>query len=144
MYPQSTITFMSGSNSTTLPIRVTDDDTIELSELAVVTLTEVVLNGNTDPDVSADLAAQIDPLTSSAAVTIQANDYPHGLLTFSGSSRSVTVDEPETGNITSVSLTVIREYGLIGMLYGGNSLIRHSFNRGIRPMIISEFDIKSK
>ena len=142
MYPQSTITFMSGSNSTTLPIRVTDDDTIELSELAVVTLTEVVLNGNTDPDVSADLAAQIDPLTSSAAVTIQANDYPHGLLTFSASSRSVTVDE--TGNITSVSLSVIREYGLIGMLHGGNSLIRHSFNRGIRPMIISKFDIKSK
>ena len=52
-----------------------------------------------------------------SAVTIQANDYPHRLITFSISSRSVTVDEPGTGNITSVSLTIIREYGLIGMLY---------------------------
>ena len=108
---------MSGSNSTTLPIRVIDDDTIELSELATVILTEIVLDGNTDPDVSSALGAQINPLTSSSAVTIQANDYPHGLITFSLSSRSVTVDEPGTGNITSVSLTIIREYGLIGMLY---------------------------
>ena len=107
---------MSGSNSTTLPIRVTDDDTIELSELAVVTLTEVVLNGNTDPDVPSALGAQINPISSSAAVTIQANDYPHGLITFSASSRSVAVNEPGTGNVTSVSLTIIREYGLIGML----------------------------
>ena len=108
---------MSGYNSTTLPIRVIDDDTIELSELATVILTEIVLDGNTDPDVSSALGAQINSLTSSSAVTIQANDYPHGLITFSVSSRSVTVDEPGTGNITSVSLTIIREYGLIGMLY---------------------------
>ena len=108
---------MSGYNSTTLPIRIIDDDTIELSELATVILTEIVLDGNTDPDVSSALGAQINSLTSSSAVTIQANDYPHGLITFSVSSRSVTVDEPGTGNITSVALTIIREYGLIGMLY---------------------------
>lgn len=107
---------MSGMNTTTLPIRVINDNTIELAELATVTLTEVVSDGNTDPDVSSSMAAQINPLTSSAAVTIQANDYPHGLLTFAPSSRSVTVDEPGTGNLTSVTLTIIREYGTLGIL----------------------------
>ena len=80
---------MSGSNSTTLPIRVIDDDTIELSELATVILTEIVLDGNTDPDVFSALGALINSLTSSSAVTIQSNDYPHGLITFSVSSRAV-------------------------------------------------------
>ena len=107
---------MSGMNTTTLPIRVINDNTIELAELATVTLTEIVSGGNTDPDVSSSMAAQINPVTSSAAVTIQANDYPHGLLTFAPSSRSVTVDEPGTGNLTSVTLTIIREYGTLGKL----------------------------
>ncbi|KAI6651563.1 G protein coupled receptor 98-like protein isoform X1 [Oopsacas minuta] len=113
---ENTLTFMSGMNTTTLPIRVLDDQIIELSELATVILTEIVSDGNTDPDVPSILGARINPATSSAAVTIQANDYPHGLLTFSVTSRSVTVDEPETGNLTSVTITIIREYGLIGAI----------------------------
>lgn len=105
---------MDGQTSAFLPVRIIDDDIPELTEIATYRLISVFKNGNTHENISSSLAARIDPVSDEATVTIQANDYPHGLLTWVNSSKIVTVNEPENGQTSSVTLTIIREYGAIG------------------------------
>ena len=54
--------------------------------------------------------ARIDSTSSTAVVSISANDYPYGLFTFSSAFRPLVVDET-AGNVT---VTVTREFGTTG------------------------------
>ena len=63
--------------------------------------------------VSATGAAALDPQGSTASITVQASDEPHGVFSFAQGSDFVITQE---GDIT-LQLFVERKFGSIGKLY---------------------------
>ena len=53
--------------------------------------------------------AVLDPLGTTATLTVQASDNPHGVVQFQPESATLSTDETDQG-----SLTIIRTFGTIG------------------------------
>lgn len=80
--------------------------------MTLVTLTEVVVNGvpsSGDQTRGARLASG----QSQAVITVQANDDPHGVVSWSP--LTVTAEEQE-GRDNVVQLTIVREFGTVGAI----------------------------
>ena len=94
----------------TITLLIQSDIIPELNELTTVTLTAVLENGVPEGgDVSR--GAKITPSQSQAVVTVEANDAPHGVITWTPSVVMVTEDE---GIDNNVQLSLVREFGAIG------------------------------
>lgn len=96
----------------TLTLFIASDDTPELNEVSMVILTDVVVNGvpsSGDQSKGARLASG----QTVAVITVQANDDPHGVVTWSP---LVIVAEEEEGRDNVVQLTLVREFGNTGAI----------------------------
>ncbi|XP_038076858.1 adhesion G-protein coupled receptor V1-like isoform X2 [Patiria miniata] len=99
------LAFAPGQLLEAILLSVLSDDTPEVNEEFQVTLSNVQTMG-----ISLTGAATLDPQGSTASVTIQASDEPHGVFSFAQGSEVVMVAE---GN-TTVQLFVDRKFGSIG------------------------------
>ena len=81
------------------------DDTPEVNEEYQITLSNVQTVG-----VSLTGAAALDPQGSTATITVQASDEPHGVFSFAQGSDRVVTPEGDT----SLQLFVDRKFGSIG------------------------------
>ena len=102
------VTFADGVNSTQIVLTVHADNVPELDEVTRIQLTQVT---RTDGD--AGRQAIIDSQSSSAVVTVLANDEPHGVVRWSPGSVNSTAIETEGSN-NVINLMVIREFGTVG------------------------------
>lgn len=84
------------------------DDLPELTEITEVVLTEVTADGVSATEI-VQRGAVIDQATSTAVISVVANDFPHGQIRWAPS--SVMIEEPNT--TAEVELTLIRESGTI-------------------------------
>lgn len=91
---------------TTITLEVLTDATPEISELYNVNILSVQ---TLSADIDRSGAATIDPVSSTATVTIAASNNPHGIVEFHINSLNVTTDES-----AMLYLTIIREFGSIG------------------------------
>jgi G-protein coupled receptor 98 len=111
---KGTVTFASGTNKTVLSLNILADTEPELQEMVIITLTDVVQGGVTG---GSDMSkgAKLIPSQSASVITIEANDDPHGVISWSPS--SLLVKTPEIDGADSVvTLTVVREFGTVGVL----------------------------
>lgn len=93
---------------------VVADSTPELEEVATITLTGVV-RGGVAAGLDTTRGAKLISSQSASVITIEANDDPHGVVSWSPSSVSVKTPEAE-GSDSVVRLTVVREFGTVGVL----------------------------
>lgn len=96
----------------TITLLITSDNVSELDEVTTVTLTRVVENGVAmagDQSRGASLASG----RNQAVITVQANDDPHGVVTWSPT--LVMADEVE-GRNNVIQVTLVREFGAIGAI----------------------------
>lgn len=96
----------------TITLLITADDISELNEVTMVTLTRVVENGVAmagDQSRGASLASG----RSQAVVTVQANDNPHGVITWSP---TLVMAEEVEGRNNEIQVSLIREFGAIGAI----------------------------
>lgn len=104
------VTFADGVAMDTINLLIISDEVAELNEVTMVTLTTVVENGvSMGGDQSR--GASIAPGRSQAVITVQANDDPHGVVTWSPT--LVVADELEGAN-NVIQVTLVREFGAIG------------------------------
>jgi len=107
------VDFADGVSVSTIVLLIQPDLFPELNEVTRVTLTGVLENGvavGGDPTRGARLAPAGQ---TTAVVTVQANDAPHGVVVWSPSVVMVT-EEEEVDSV--VQLTLIREFGSIGAI----------------------------
>jgi hypothetical protein len=91
---------------------IATDSTPELNEVTQVTLTAITANGiptSGDQSRGARLAAG----QSVAVITVQANDEPHGVVTWSP---DMVLAEEEEGRDNVLQLSLVREFGDIGAI----------------------------
>ena len=93
-----------------ITLLVRADDVAELNEVTMVTLTRIVENG-VAMDGEQNRGATLVPARNQAAITVAANDDPHGVVMWS--STSIIADELEGGN-NVIEVAFIREFGAIG------------------------------
>ena len=89
----------------TLTLQVLADDTPEVNEEYIIILSNVITLGVSDTG-----SAALDPRGSTASITVQASDEPHGVFSFAQGSDFVLTQE---GEIT-LQLFVERKFGSIG------------------------------
>ena len=83
------------------------DGTPELAEVYSLSLTAV---RTVSDDISEMGIAEFDSLATMATLTVRASDNPHGVVEF----QTVQAQSEESSPVT---LTVVREFGMIGRLY---------------------------
>ena len=83
----------------------------------------IILSNAMTLGVSATGAAALDPQGSTASITVQASDEPHGVFSFAQGSDFVITQE---GDIT-LQLFVERKFGSIGKLYEIRLLLCYFF-----------------
>ena len=109
------VTFAAGANKAVLIVNILADTEPELEEVVTITLTGVVQGGvAAGSDKSRGAKLILSQLAS--VITIEANDDPHGVVSWSPSSLSVKAPEVE-GADSVVTLTVVREFGTVGVLF---------------------------
>lgn len=102
------VIFPDGSSRAVIMLLITSDDTPELNEVTRVTLSDVVENGvPTSGDQTR--GARLILTLSEAVITVQANDDPHGVVTWSP--LMVVVEEED-----NVQFTLVREFGTVGAI----------------------------
>eukprot|EP00118_Oscarella_pearsei_P022727 m.265821 g.265821 ORF g.265821 m.265821 type:complete len:6112 (+) comp40493_c2_seq23:779-19114(+) len=110
---QGTVVFPDGVNKATLTLSILADDTSEIDEMVVITLTDVLGRGGVPEGADVSRKAKIVPTLASSVISVRANDDPHGVIIWSPS--SLTVQTPELDAFDSVvPLTVVREFGSFG------------------------------
>ncbi|XP_048257204.1 adhesion G-protein coupled receptor V1-like isoform X2 [Haliotis rufescens] len=103
--PSGTLTFAPGELFKVISLTVLTDDTPEVNEEYRLRLYNPITQG-----VGVTGAATINPLRSSALITIRGSDNPHGLFQFALTSQAVRVEE----DVGRVNLQVDRKFGTIG------------------------------
>ncbi len=83
------------------------DDTPEVNEEYIIFLSNVQTFGVSDTG-----AATLDPRGSTASITVQASDEPHGVFNFAPGSDYVVTQEADI----TLQIYVERKFGSIGML----------------------------
>ena len=106
------VTFPNGTSTATITLSIVADDTPELNEVTMVTLTSVVENG-VPPSEDQTRGANLALAQSVAVITVQANDDPHGVVTWSPLVVQ-TEEEEERNNV--LLLTIAREFGATGAI----------------------------
>ncbi|KAL6087981.1 hypothetical protein STEG23_022841, partial [Scotinomys teguina] len=110
VFPTSgVISFTEDQALSTITLTVLADDLPELSEVVIVTLTQIVTEGVEDPS----KAATVDENRSKSVLTILPSDSPYGVLGWHTDSLFTRVPEP-TENITILQLHIVRDKGLFG------------------------------
>lgn len=115
------LVFGDGVSSDEILLYLAADSDPELQEESQVQLTEVTQNGvpeGGDPS----RGATIVPGEDVAFITVSANDAPHGVVVWSVS--NVSSAEVE-GQDSTVSLTLIREFGTIGSIVVSVRCVHH-------------------
>lgn len=87
-----------------------------MTEITEVVLTEVTVNGVSDMTLQIEgevQGAYIDDASRTAVISVAANDFPHGQITWDSASLSVMAPEPNDTMVV-VELTLIRLSGAIG------------------------------
>lgn len=106
------VIFPDGSSRAVIMLLITSDDTPELNEVTRVTLSDVVENGvPTSGDQTR--GARLILTLSEAVITVQANDDPHGVVTWSP---LMVMVEEEEGTDNVVQFTLVREFGTVGAI----------------------------
>ena len=107
------VVFADGVSTATITLLIQPDLVPELDEVTTVALTGILENGvaaGGDPARGARLA----PLgQTTAVITVQANDAPHGVVVWSPPVVMVTEEE---GVDSVAQLTLVREFGSIGAI----------------------------
>ena len=106
------MTFPEGNSSAPILLRIVHDNVAELNEVTRVTLTTVLQNG-VPASGDASRGARIVPGLDQAVITVQANDDPHGVVSWS--SPRVLAREEE-GSDSVVELSLLREFGDIAAI----------------------------
>lgn len=104
------VVFADGVSLQMIVLYITADVDPELEEVSRVELTQVLQNGVSEGGDDAR-GATIVQGEDVAFITVSANDAPHGVLVWSVSNISVVEMEGENSSLT---LTLIREFGTIG------------------------------
>lgn len=106
------VTFPDGVSSASITLTVSPDEVAELNEVTLVTLTDVVENG-VPPSGDQTRGATIASGQSQAVITVQANDDPHGVVSWS----PLIVRAEELEEMTNnVQLIIVREFGTVGAI----------------------------
>lgn len=101
--------FANGVAEAIIRLVIQSDNLPELTEITQVELTEVTANG-VGMNAIVQRGAMIDPATSTAVISVVANDFPHGQIRWAPS--VIMIEEPNA--TMEVELTLIRESGAIG------------------------------
>jgi len=102
------------------------DNLPELTEITEVVLTDVTVDGVTSMTLQIEgevPGAYIDDASMTAIISVAANDFPHGQITWDSASLLVMVPEPNDTAV-AIDLTLIRLSGTIG-----NILITYRYVR---------------
>ena len=92
------------------------DNLPELTEITEVVLTEVTVDGVDSMTLQREgevQGAYIDDATMTAVISVAANDFPHGQITWDSASLLVMIPEPNDTAVV-VELALIRLSGAIG------------------------------
>ncbi|XP_014662998.1 PREDICTED: G-protein coupled receptor 98-like isoform X2 [Priapulus caudatus] len=100
------IDLASGQQSNTIKVEILDDDIPEVDEVFLVNLTSVELLSR----FATSMQPSLDPQSSTAQITISANDGTQGMVHFTPESINLNVDE-SVGNVT---LHIYRSQGHFG------------------------------
>ena len=95
-------------------VTVLADAIPELKEVASIKLTGIV-RGGVAAGSDTSRGAKLISTRSVSVITIEANDEPHGVVSWSPSSLSIKASEMEGAN-SAVTLTIVREFGTVGVL----------------------------
>ena len=104
------VIFPDSITTANVTVFITSDNDPELNELTRLLLHQVLQNGvgsSGDPNRGAIIGS-----SNVAVITTLANDDPYGVFTWSAS--TVEVAEPEEEELSSIQLTIIREFGRAG------------------------------
>ena len=104
--------FLDGESQSNITLALEGDSTPELSEMTFVTLTRVTESGVPEGG-DTSRGAQIISGRNQAVITVQASDFPHGVISWV--SPVVMATEVE-GMDSTVTLTLVREFGSIGAI----------------------------
>lgn len=102
------VRFAEGEAEATIHLTIQADDLPELTEITQIELTEVTADGVSNMEF-VQRGAVIDQATSTAVISVVANDFPHGQIRWA--SPVVMIEEPNA--TAEVELTLIRESGAI-------------------------------
>lgn len=117
------VVFANGVSMATITLLIQSDEIPELNEVTRVQLSAVIENG-VPAGGDSSRGAQINAGRSEAVITVEANDAPHGVFTWSPT--VIVVAEVEDLN-NVIQVTVIREFGTIGAVAVGYSTAMASF-----------------
>lgn len=106
------MTFPNGTSTASITLFIVADNTPELNEVTMVTLTSVVENG-VPPSGDQSRGARLASAQNVAVITVQANDDPHGVVTWSP---LVIQTQEEEGRNSVLLLSIAREFGDIGAI----------------------------
>ncbi|XP_072038274.1 adhesion G-protein coupled receptor V1-like [Amphiura filiformis] len=104
---RGSLIFLEGQLNQTQPLYVLADDTPEVNEEYIIIMSNVQTLG-----VSATGAAALDPRGSTASITVQASDEPHGVFSFAQGSDYVVAPEADI----TLQIFVERKFGSIGVV----------------------------
>ena len=128
------IIFADGVSMATINLFIQSDEVSELNEVTRVQLSAVTENGVPVGGVSTR-GAQINPGRSEAVITVEANDDPHGVFTWS----PLVVMATEVEDMNNViQLTIVREFGTIGAVavgYNTSEALFASDDRRAQPAL---------
>lgn len=113
------VRFADGEAEATIRLTIQADDLPELTEITRLELTEVTADGVSSMEV-VQRGAMIDRATSISVISVVANDFPYGQITWA--SPVLMTEEPNT--TAEVELTLIRESGAISDIIVTYRLLR--------------------